>query len=68
MLNTPVKVENTVDIQEKAKIMRREGKILQRQDSLSEQGLKSVICVEYEGSQYTIQMLNGVVGYIKDCK
>lgn len=60
-----------MDIQEKAKVMRREGKILQRQDSLTEQGFKSVICVEYEGSQYTIQMLNGVVvvvEHIKDCK
>lgn len=57
-----------MDIQEKAKVMRREGKILQRQDSLTEQGFKSVICVEYEGSQYNIQMLNGVVECIKDCK
>lgn len=59
---------DTTDTQEKAKIMRREGKILRRQDSLTEQGFKSVIWVEYEGSQYTIQMLNGTVGHINDFK
>lgn len=57
-----------MDTQEKAKIMRREGKILRRQDFLTEQGFKSVIWAEYEGSQYTIQMLNGTVEHIKGVK
>ena len=57
-----------MNIQEKAKSMRREGKILRRNDSLTEQGFKSVIWVEYEDSQYTIQMLNGIVEHIKDFK
>lgn len=41
-----------MDIQEQAKIMRREGKILLRQDFPSNIGFKSIFWVKYQGTEY----------------
>lgn len=53
-----------MDIQEQAKVMRREGEILLRQDFPINDGFKSIFWVKYQGTEYTIQMLNGVVQHI----
>lgn len=54
-----------IDIQEQAKIIRREGKIVDRMDKEDEKGFRSVFFVEYEGSEWFIRMRNGEVTRIK---
>jgi hypothetical protein len=58
------KMEN-IDIQEQAKIIRREGKILERVDMEDEKDFCSVFFIEYEGSEWFVMMRNGEVTSIK---
>lgn len=50
-----------MNIQEQARIIRREGIILDRFDREKEDGLVTGLFIEYQGSEWFIRMKNGVV-------
>lgn len=54
-----------MDIQEQAKIMRREGKILERFDKEDENGYHSGFFIEWQGYEYMLRMTNGEVKRLK---
>lgn len=54
-----------MDINEQAKIMRREGKILDRFDKEDEKGYHSGFFIEWEGYEYILRMTNGEVKRLK---
>lgn len=48
------------------KVMRREGKILDRFDKEIEQGFRTGMFIEWQGYEYLVRMLNGNVTHIKE--
>ena len=54
-----------LDIAEQAKILRREGKILERIDKEDDRGFRSVFFIEYQGFEWFIRMRNGEVTRVK---
>ena len=54
-----------LDIAEQAKILRREGVILERTDKEDDRGFRSVFFIEYEGFEWFVRMRNGEVTRIK---
>lgn len=56
---------NTQDLNEQAKIIRREGKILDRFDKECSEGFRTHIWVEYQGWDHLIRMVNGEVRSIR---
>ena len=48
-----------LNIQERSKIIRREGVILERFDKEKEDGVTTGFFVEWQGSEYYIRMHNG---------
>lgn len=55
-----------MDINEQAKIIRREGKILERMDKETDKGFSSKFFIEWQGCEWYISMLNGEVIRIKN--
>lgn len=53
------------ELNQKAKILRREGVILERLDKEDDRGVRSVFFVEHEGHEWFIRMINGEVTRIK---
>lgn len=54
------------DLNEQAKIIRREGKILERDDKEIEAGFRTALFVEWEGSEWLIRMVNGQATRVKE--
>lgn len=54
------------DLSAQAKIIRREGKILERDDKQIEAGFRTVMFVEWQGSEWLIRMVNGEVTRLKE--
>lgn len=57
-------IEN-MSIQEQAKIIRREGKILERFDKEDETGVKTGFFIEWQGAEWFIRMHNGEVKRVR---
>lgn len=53
------------DLNEQAKIIRREGVILERLDKEDGRGVRSVFFIEWDGFEWFIRMRNGEVTRIK---
>lgn len=51
---------------EQVKVMRREGKILDRFDKETEQGFRTGMFIEWQGYEYLVRMINGNVTKIKE--
>ena len=56
---------NTQDLNAQAKIIRREGKILDRFDWTNSKGCNSGFYIEWKGFEYRITMRNGEVVTLK---
>lgn len=56
---------NTQDLNAQSKIIRREGKILDRFDAEHKEGFRTHIWVEYQGWDHLIRMVNGEVMSIR---
>lgn len=48
------------------KVMRREGKILDRFDKQTEQGFRTGMFIEWQGYEYLVRMVNGNVTRVKE--
>ncbi len=48
------------------KVMRREGKILDRFDKETEQGFRTGMFIEWQGYEYLVRMVNGNVTRVKE--
>ena len=55
-----------MDVNEQAKIIRREGKILERLDKETERGFVSKFFIVWRGDEWYISMLNGEVTRLKN--
>jgi len=53
------------ELNQQAKIIRREGEILERMDKEDDRGFRSVFFVEWQGFEWFIRMRNGEVTRIK---
>lgn len=54
-----------LSIEEQAKILRREGKILERTDKEDERGFRSVFFIEWKDYEWFVRMRNGEVKRVK---
>lgn len=54
-----------LSIEEQAKILRREGKILERTDKEDEMGFRSIFFIEWQGYEWFVRMRNGEVKRVK---
>lgn len=52
-------------LDQQAKILRREGVILERTDKEDDRGFRSVFFIEHEGFEWFVRMRNGEVTRIK---
>ena len=65
MTEMNLKNSTQYELNQQAKIIRREGEILDRLDKEDDRGFRSVFFVEYEGYEWFIRMRNGEVTRIK---
>ena len=66
MIEMNLKNSTQDELNQKAKNIRREGKILERLDKDDDRGARSVFFIEWEGCEWFIRMRNGEVARIKN--
>lgn len=65
MTEMNLKTNTQDELSQQAKIIRREGVILERLDKEDDRGFRSVFFVEWQGYEWFIRMRNGEVTRIK---